>query len=187
MDWSQTMTRFYNHTHTQQITYIQTISIHGGNHRIHVSIAIILNETISLVGGCRSLLHGQGDMVNGGIRAEEIINLLLTHREGKISDNHSALLEVNAVRGNGRHTDGKIPLDSIDIFDNLYMNAWIQKYFFDLVEVGIMNADVSNRLGILFICKRTWTRPLQHVLNTLLLLYPAISLLDQILLVDNGI
>ena len=55
------------------------------------------------------------------------------------------------------------------------------------MEVGILNADVSNRLGILFIRERTWTRPLQRVLTTLFLLYPAISLLDQILLVDNGI
>ena len=61
--------------------------------------------------------------MDGGIRAEEVVDLLLADREGKVSDNHSALLKVNAVGGNGGHADGKIPLDSIYAFDNLFMNA----------------------------------------------------------------
>ena len=60
-------------------------------------------------------------------------------------------------------------------------------HFFDLVEIGIINVNVSNRLGVLLVSKRTWTRPFQRVLNTLLLRYPTISLLNQVFLVNDGI
>ena len=58
--------------------------------------------------------------MNGGIRTEEVINLLLADGERKVANNHSTFLKVNAIGRNGGHTNGKITLDGVNVLHNLH-------------------------------------------------------------------
>ena len=60
-------------------------------------------------------------------------------------------------------------------------------YFFDLRHVGVVDVDMSYRLGVISFSKRTGAGPLDCVLVALLLGDPAGTLLNHILLVDEGI